>query len=119
MTRVVDGDTVYVECAARDWAKVRLLNIDTPERGQDGFEEASAALETLVGGRDDVYLLFESEGNPSYGRYKRLLAYLLVDGVNVNVEMVRLGFSEFYTKYGEGRFPRAFRAAASSEGRGG
>ncbi|NNL86272.1 MAG: hypothetical protein HKP27_11495 [Myxococcales bacterium] len=115
VTRVVDGDTVYVSCSeagrwSADRVKVRLLNIDAPERGQPGYDEASVALGALVANRE-VYLAFAEPGQPSYGRYGRLLAYLFVDDLNVNVEMVRLGFSAFYTKYGDGRFAEQFRDA--------
>jgi ankyrin repeat protein len=44
-------------------------------------------------------------------RSGRLLAYLFADGKNVNVEMVRRGWSRFDTRWGEGRFAPAFRAA--------
>lgn len=40
-----------------------------------------------------------------------LLAYVRVRGEIANVEMVRLGWSPFWTKYGKGRFAGAFRAA--------
>jgi endonuclease YncB( thermonuclease family) len=39
------------------------------------------------------------------------LAYLFADGKNVNVERVRRGWSRFDTRWGEGRFAPAFRAA--------
>lgn len=32
-----------------------------------------------------------------------------------NVEMVRLGFSEFWTKYGKGRYPELFEDAESKQ----
>ena len=49
---------------------------------------------------------------PSYGKYGRLLAYLYdEDGRNLNLEMIRLGWTPFYRKYGDGRFPVAFTEA--------
>jgi len=41
------------------------------------------------------------------------LTYLVVGGVNVNVnvKMVRQGWSDFETKYGKGRFAGEFEAA--------
>jgi len=115
VTKVVDGDTVRVDCGewvapCPKWPRVRLLNINTPERGKPRHDEATAALRKLVLGHD-VYLRFEDPREPTCGGYGRLLAYLLVDGVNVNVEMVREGWSEFETKYGEGRFAGDFEAA--------
>ena len=115
VTRVVDGDTIWADCGAwvapcGKWPRIRLLNINTAERGKPGFEEATTALKGMVLGRD-VYLAFEEPGAPTCGGFDRLLAYLFVDGVHVNVEMVRRGWSEFYTKYGRGRFPEEFEAA--------
>lgn len=115
VTRVVDGDTVWVECGGwrapcAKWPRVRLLNIDTPERGQPGYEEATAALREMVLGRN-VSLVFDRPGDPTCGGHGRLLAYLVVDGVNVNVEMVRRGWSDSESKYGKGRFAGEFEAA--------
>jgi len=43
------------------------------------------------------YVDLEFEG-PIRGRYGRLLAYVFVDGVNFNLELVRQGLSPYYTK---------------------
>ena len=59
----------------------------------------------------DVDLLFEERGVRQRGNYGRLLAYLYVGDTNVNVEMVRQGWSPFWTDYGAGRFAAPFRAA--------
>ena len=103
VTRFVDGDTVDVLCG-QVGARVRLLNIDTPERGRVGFGAATEALRRMVAGKA-LYLVFEQPRRPARGTYGRLLAYLYVDGVNLNLEMVRAGWTPFYTKYGAGRFP--------------
>jgi hypothetical protein len=79
-------------------------------RGEAGYREAAQALAGLVVGRD-TYLQFEQLGVVERGRYGRVLAYLFVDGTNVNVEMVRQGWSQFWTKYGRGRYATVFEAA--------
>ena len=109
MTQVIDGDTVDVLCDGIS-DRVRLLRIDTPERGEPDYYEATRALERMVQGRD-VDLVFERPGTLERGSYGRVLAYLYADKRNVNVEMVRQGWSGFWTKYGEGRFAEEFRAA--------
>ena len=48
VTRVVDGDTLDVTDGASA-ETVRLLGIDTPERGDCGFDAASEQLSDLVG----------------------------------------------------------------------
>ncbi len=73
-------------------------------------------------GDGDVRLGYEEPGQPSRGKYDRLLAYLYdADGNNLNEEMIREGWSEYWTKYGEGQFPDEFEAAESEareDGRG-
>ena len=106
---VADGDTVRVLRKGRlEW--VRLLRIDTPERGERGYGEARAALAKLVDGRT-VLLEFEVPGRAARDEHHRLLAYLLHGAENVNVEMVRRGWSPFWTRYGEGRYAPLFRRA--------
>lgn len=44
--------------------------------------------------------------------YGRLLAYVFVDGVNFNLELVREGLSPYYTKYGlSEKYDQEFREA--------
>jgi len=53
--------------------------------------------------------------------YGRILGYVWVDGTNINVEIVRAGWSPFWTKYGAGKYADEFRAAeaeAREQGRG-
>lgn len=69
--RVIDGDTFVVDGAG----SVRLLGIDSPERGEPGFDEARDRMAELVGGRW-VTLHFDTE---LYDRYDRLLAYPVVE----------------------------------------
>ena len=108
-TRFVDGDTVDVLCG-QVGTRVRLLNIDTPERGAEGYGAATEALRRMATGKA-LYLVFEHPYRPARGIYGRLLAYLYVDDVNLNLEMVRAGWTPFYTKYGAGRFPGEFYQA--------
>jgi len=116
---VADGDTVRVVYrGAREW--VRLLRIDTPERDEEGYGEAREALSRMVDGRN-VELVFETPGVEERDVHGRILAYLFLEGRNINVEMVRAGWSPFWTRYGKGRFPREFRRAekeARKAGRG-
>ncbi len=111
VTSVADGDTVNVQCGGIP-DKVRLLRIDTVERGEPGYVEARTALEDMIGD-GPVKLVFETPEKVKRGSYNRLLAYLFVDGRNLNVEMVRACWSYFYTKYGEGRFVDDFLQAES------
>jgi endonuclease YncB( thermonuclease family) len=105
---------------ARETVRVRLLNVNTPERGEDGFGDAKTTLEALMVGRE-FRLEFERPKHPAFDKYDRLLVYVMDDrGQNVNVEMVRAGMSCFYRRFGKGRFPSEFERAereAAAEGR--
>jgi len=88
---------------------------------QATLKEAGAALAELIGDKP-VRLAFETPGKVERDRYQRLLAYVILpDGRNANVEMVRQGWSKFWTRYGKGRLADDFIAAeleAKSMGRG-
>ena len=44
--------------------------------------------------------------------YGRLLAYVFVNGKNLNIDLVRQGLSPYYTKYGRSqKYDAEFRAA--------
>lgn len=105
VTKVVDGDTLVVSLseglAAEE--KIRLLAIDTPERGQRWYAQSRAALVELLHGKE-VWLEFEKPGKMKRDKYGRILAFVFVDGVNANIEMVRLGWSAYLSKYGGERF---------------
>lgn len=111
VTRVFDGDTAEVEWDAppMPW-RLRLLCIDTVERGQPGYKESGAALAAMIGG-EPVRLEFDPTMD-TRDHFGRLLVYVWSeDGRCLNVEMVRAGWSKFYTKYGEGMHAAAFREA--------
>lgn len=83
VVRVIDGDTLVIGVPmARGGLlarPVRLLGIDTPERGEVGFEAATAALAAIVEGRA-VQLAY---GRRSVDAYGRILAVVLIDGADV------------------------------------
>lgn len=106
ITRVVDGDTVHLDRNGKD-VTVRLLRVNTRERGEWGYKQGQDALRKLVEGKR---VRLESDDEPR-DRYGRELAYLFVDDVNVNLQMVKTGWSPFFTRYGKGQYAEAFQAA--------
>lgn len=85
--RVTDGDTI--ECA--EVGRVRLIGMDTPELSQEPYgrlaAEALAAL-TPVGSRVELERDVELRD-----RYGRMLAYVWLDGAQVNWVLVRQGWA--------------------------
>ncbi len=91
--KIVDGDTLDIGVPARGYVlrqRVRLLGIDTPERGQAGYAEATEALRQMVGGRR-VTLRY---GGRLRGRYGRLLAYVWLGELDVNIQLVQTGHAK-------------------------
>ncbi len=100
--RVVDGDTISILYQGKT-EKIRLLNVDTPEsvhpdpsRNTPLGKKASSYTRSRLSGKR-VALEFEDRKR---GKYGRLLAYVILDNENFNLELVRKGWSPYYTKYG-------------------
>ena len=88
VTRVVDGDTVEV---SREGVveRVRLLGIDTPERDQCGYDEATALVTGLVTGREVTLVVGSSDDRDRYDRLLRFVE-VTVDGAVVDVGLRQL-----------------------------
>ncbi len=90
---VTDGDTVKVLTLDNQIIKVRLAEIDTPERKQPYGKEAKKALSTLVFGKTvDLRPV-------TIDRYGRTVGHLFVGSLNVNKQMVRTGHAWVYKRY--------------------
>jgi micrococcal nuclease len=87
--QVIDGDTIELT----NGQKVRLLGIDAPEKGQFYYEEASNRLEQLVKGKE-VFLERDVSNRDNYGR---LLRYVYVGSLFVNLEMIKEGYAKALT----------------------
>ncbi len=107
--RVIDGDTIVLKYQDAE-LKVRLLRINVPDANDYAQKNGRDAMKSLIEGKE-VSLKFEKEGEPGKDIYGRLLAYVFLGGINVNIEMVRLGWSTYWTKYGTSRFEGAFTRA--------
>ena len=86
VVRVKDGDSLVVDSAGRQ-VDVRLADIDAPEHRQPCGDEASALLRSLVEGREVQLQLVGGDA------YRRVVAHVFVDGVDVNAELVRRGLA--------------------------
>lgn len=104
VTSVVDGDTVDVA----GYGRIRVIGVDTPERGECGYDWASRVMADLVlgrtvtlvpGARDDV------------DRYGRLLRYLDVGGSDAGLRLIQRGLAvaRYDSRDGYGRHAREDR----------
>lgn len=99
LVKIVDGDTVKldVDLGFRIWRHAenyRLARINTPERGQPGGSEATAALSALLAPFPSFTVV--SFKDDKYGRY--LIEIVLPDGTNVSDWLLGNGFAEEYGK---------------------
>lgn len=86
---VIDGDTFD---AARDGVteRIRIIGIDTPEREQCGYAEATAALEDAIGGRTVTLVPGAPTDRDKYGR---LLRYVERNGVDIGLTLIDDGLA--------------------------
>jgi len=117
LVRVVDGDTIVVRWRGKT-EHVRLLHVNTPERGQPGYEQSADFLRGLLGEKA-IQLEFENRLPAPRDGYGRLLAYVFADSQNVNVAIVCAGWSPYWTKYGRGKYADAFEQAQADAKRNG
>lgn len=97
---VIDGDTIKIFTNEQSFT-LRLIGVDTPETVHPskpveyfGYE-ASSYLRKLIQGRT-VLLKFDQNKTDSYGR---ILAYVYLDALFVNAEIIRQGYGYAYTDY--------------------
>jgi micrococcal nuclease len=89
VARVIDGDTVELDSGER----VRYLLIDTPESTQgatDCFGSESAAFNRQLVEGQEIELTYDVDCED---RYDRLLAYITIDGRDLNLLMVERGYA--------------------------
>ncbi|MCI0398505.1 MAG: thermonuclease family protein [Chloroflexi bacterium] len=114
---IIDGDTIEVEIGGRSY-RLRYIGMDTPERGDPFFSEATEVNRLLVEGQTALLVRDVSETD----RYGRLLRYVyLPDGTFVNAELVRLGYAQVATFPPDVRHQELFldlQRAAREAGRG-
>jgi endonuclease YncB( thermonuclease family) len=90
---VIDGDTVELLTPGKDLVRVRLSGIDAPEKGQPFGQVAKRTLAGLVFDRP---VLVDGTKRDRYGR---LVGKVLLDGTDVNLEMVSRGLAWHFKRY--------------------
>ncbi|MBS3050761.1 MAG: thermonuclease family protein [Candidatus Aenigmarchaeota archaeon] len=111
VTKVIDGDTVVIGGGQR----VRLLSIDTRERGENCYNEAKQRLEELVLLKN-ITLERDKEDKD---RYDRLLRYIYVGDEMINIQMIEEGLAVAYIYEPNVKYRSAFleaETAARDEG---
>lgn len=109
---ISDGDTLTLLRAGKRQVKVRLAEIDAPEKGQPYGTKAKQALSDLSFGKTVTALYVDTD------RYGRTVARLYVGDVDVNAEMIRRGAAWAYRKYLTDETLLALEGEAKSARRG-
>lgn len=111
---VIDGDTIDVSLGGRR-VRVRYYGVDTPERGERCFREATDRNEALIGAR--VLLLPDARLQDDFGRQLRYV--FTPEGVSVDATLVAEGFGLAWRQ--DGRYRQeitALEVEAQAAGRG-
>ncbi len=87
VTKIVDGDTIHADINGKD-ETIRLLGINTPEKGKPYAKEAKDFLKEIE--NKTVLLLRDKEDTD---RYERKLRYVFYDERFINVEIIENGLA--------------------------
>lgn len=127
---VIDGDTVLgllrcadsapgaghghalAGCASKRPFKIRLADIDAPEKDQLGGAESARSLAALVLKKRVTVMV------RAVDKYGRLVAHLVQGGTSVNEEQVRRGMAWEYSSYHSNKAYIALQQEARQAGRG-
>lgn len=111
--RVIDGDTIVLD----NNEVVRLIGINTPEKYQEFFTEATLKTKELIFGKE-IVLEYDKTRKDIYGR---TLAYIYCEDIFINSELLRQGFAKLMTIPPNTKYAKEFKEAlnyAKKEKRG-
>ena len=94
VTYIVDGDTLDINDV-----RVRLALVDTPERGENGYQTAKNFLKGLCLGEEAEVDI--DDGQRGGDRYGREIGIVYCDGINANSELMDKELASIYTEYCE------------------
>jgi len=90
--RIIDGDTIVV-----DGQKIRLSLVNTPEKYENGFKEATDFTKSLcpVG---SMVIVDQDDGQP-YDRFERMVGVVYCGNNILNAELLNYGHAKILTEY--------------------
>jgi micrococcal nuclease len=98
---VIDGDTIVADVTTRLFGRtatfhnvhVRLLGVNTPEKGQPKADLATHHTTSRLLGKDVIL-----RNDQTVDVFDRLLATVLIDGVDFNQELLDEGLAVVYKR---------------------
>jgi len=88
---IVDGDTIDVSLNIYGIQRVRLVWINTPEIGEEGYEGAKEFVNKTCWGEE---VKLDVDDKKQYDPHYRILAVVYVNGTNLNEKLVKAGYGE-------------------------
>ena len=92
ITKIVDGDTLDI-----DGKRIRLALVDTPERGEVGYTEATNFLKDMCPLGSIAF--YSIDKRQPVGPYGRIIAEVFCDGMSLNQNIVEKNYGVIHTRY--------------------
>lgn len=92
ITRIVDGDTLYIE-----GTKIRLALVDSPEVGEAGYDEARDFAAGIC--PEGSQATADQDDWQLEDQYGRMIAVVYCGGKNLNHELLKSGHAVILTEY--------------------
>lgn len=109
---VSDGDTLTLLTSDKQQIKVRLAEIDAPEKSQAFGNRSKESLSDICFHKNAVLYVQDID------RYGRTVARVICAGVDANAEQVKRGFAWVYDRYVKDKGLYLFQDEARQSGRG-
>jgi endonuclease YncB( thermonuclease family) len=109
---IADGDTLTLLTAEKKQIRIRLAEIDAPEKAQPYGNRAKQELSDLVFGKTVEVVYVDTD------RYGRTVGRVYVGNVDVSAELVRSGAAWVYREYNTDRSLLAIESEARGAKRG-
>lgn len=109
VVRIADGDTITVLDANKTQHKIRLAGIDAPERKQPYGEASRKHLASLIAGKT-VSVEWSKRD-----KYRRIVGVVVYQGMDVNLEQIKMGYAWHYKKYEAEQTPNDRMTYADAE----
>lgn len=91
--KIADGDTLTILTPTKEQVKIRLAEIDAPEKNQ-AFGNVSRQSLANICFRKNAVVHYEKAD-----RYKRILGRVYCNGVDANAKQIQRGMAWVYDKY--------------------
>ncbi|MCT7908766.1 thermonuclease family protein [Arcobacter lacus] len=91
--KVSDGDTITVLTSDKTQYKIRLNDIDAPEKKQAFGNKSKDNLAKYIAGKT-VKVEYKTKD-----KYKRILGTIYYNNIDINLKQVKDGFAWVYKKY--------------------